>query len=142
MTVTFVPWCLAALTALCFGWLARRTDHNWGLWAVGGAAFALVTATVVFGLGHSIATPFTRAEWVRDHIRWTFEATGLVLVLGWLLTLGLHQHHRVLGRWAQRCWSAAKKSAPGRPAASQPSPAKDRPGTSLLKPEAHRGTSS
>ena len=98
MTITFVPWCLAALTAMCFGWLARRSGHNWGLWAAGGGVFALVTATVVFGLGHSTAIPFSNADRVHDQIRWTLESSGLVLLLGWLLTLGLHQRQESGGR--------------------------------------------
>jgi len=87
--LTTIPWLLALVTALWFGWMARRAERNWVLWGLGGAAFALVTSTIVFGLGQAASIPFSQSQRAALHLEWTVVAVVLIGLLGGLMTLGL-----------------------------------------------------
>jgi len=99
MNVSIVPWALAAATALWFGWMAGRSGRNWILWALGGGLFALVTATIIFGVGHASAIPFSDRERARLQDDWTLLSIAVIGVLGWLFTMPFHRH---LFRWWER----------------------------------------
>ena len=104
-----VPWLIAAATAFWFGLMARSAGRAWPLWTLGGAAFGLVTATIVWGVNDSAATPITEHQKQVMHVKWTVIAILLVGVVGWLLTLGMHGQHKVL-------WSAFSPRPEERPA--------------------------
>lgn len=93
-----IPWILAVLTALWFGWMAWRAERNWVLWVIGGGLFALVTSTIIFGLGHASTTPFSEHARSALQLDWTIISIVLILVIGWLLTLGLHRQHLLIWR--------------------------------------------
>jgi hypothetical protein len=86
-----IPWLLAVATAIWFGLTARRAERDATLWSLGGGFFALVVSTIVFGLGHAAAMPFSAHERARLHVQWTGEAVVLIGILGWLFTLGLYR---------------------------------------------------
>jgi len=98
MEIGRVPWLLAILTAGWFGWMASRAGRNWILWAVGGAAFGLVTSTIVMGLGQAVSIPFWDHERRVDHLEWTTAAVVLIALAGWVLTSSLHRHHLAIWR--------------------------------------------
>jgi hypothetical protein len=98
MSIAWVPWLLTAATAIWFGVMARRAERAWALWALGGAAFGLVTATLAVGLGESMSIPFTQAERHKLHLEWTVLAAVLIGGLGWPITLGLQFQHRALSK--------------------------------------------
>jgi hypothetical protein len=116
MELGFFPGLLAGLTAGWFGWMAHRAGRNRTLWAVGGAAFALITSTIVFGLGRSVSIPYSAHERAVDHFEWVVSAVALIGVVGWLLTLGLHRHHLVLWRTIKPESSQTADSKPASPA--------------------------
>ena len=98
MSLTTVPWIIAIITSLWFGFMALRAERNWVLWGLGGGLFALVTSTIVFGLGHASSTPFSEHERSSLQVQWSVISILLVGIIGWLLTLGLHRQHLLLGR--------------------------------------------
>ena len=89
---------LAILTAGWFGWLACRAERNWILWVVGGAAFGLVTSTLIFGLCQAASIPFSDHQRATDRLEWTIAAVVVILIGGWGLTSGLHRHHLAIWR--------------------------------------------
>ncbi len=93
MELGSVPWLLAGLTGAWFGWMAHRAGRNLTLWGVGGAAFALVTSTIVLGLGQAAAIPYSDHDRSVEHLEWVLSAVALIAILGWLLTMSLHRHH-------------------------------------------------
>ena len=119
-----IPWLLAVITAIWFGLTAHRADRNSALWSLGGGLFALVVSTIVFGLGHAAAMPFSDRERARLHVEWTVEAVALIAIMGWLFTLGLYR-----ANW--RFWNQQKPAA----AAPQPQPG-GRSGTTVETPKA------
>lgn len=100
--LAFLPWLAAVVTALWFGWLARRNGVGWVLWACGGACFGLVTTAIVLGLGEAAFIPMSHAAVVHFKIRCVSVTVILLAALGWIFTAGLHGHHLPLLRWAQR----------------------------------------
>jgi hypothetical protein len=98
MELSFIPWLMAALTAVWFGWLAKTAGRNSTLWAVGGAAFALVVSTIVIGLGQAVSIPYSDSQRTADHVKWIASAVGLIAVLGWFLTSGIHRKNMALLR--------------------------------------------
>ena len=54
------------------------------LFALGGGFFALTVTTVVWGVGQAAAIPFSDADKVAFHIRWTVEALILIVAFGWV----------------------------------------------------------
>jgi len=121
--MTVVPWLLAVVTAIWFGFVGHRAERNFVLWSLGGGLFALVASTIVLGLGYAAAMPFSDQERTKLHLRWTGEAVVLIGILGWLFTFGLH-------RQGLRFADHAKPSA----TTTQPPPG--RLGASLEAPKA------
>ena len=60
--IGMVPWPVAALTAVWFGFMAYKAGKNAVLWGIGGGVLALVVTTLVMGLGQAAFIPFTSAE--------------------------------------------------------------------------------
>jgi len=89
---------LAVLTAAWFGWMASRAGRNWILWAVGGAAFGLVTSTIILGLAQAASIPFSIRERKLDRLEWTMAAVAVIGLGGWALTSSLHRHHLIIWR--------------------------------------------
>jgi hypothetical protein len=108
MSLMTIPWLLALAAGVWFGFMAWRAGRNALLWGLGGALFALVSSTILFGLGQASAIPFSDAELGTLHIKWTLAAVLMIFVLGWLFTMPLHRIHVML-------WKAANKTAPGTP---------------------------
>lgn len=94
----YVPWLLALLTAVCFAFLARRAGRNLVSWALTGGLIALVVGTIVLGLGQATDNPFSNQQLQSFQLRWVFEATLTIAVLGWFFTLPLHRQHLCLWR--------------------------------------------
>jgi hypothetical protein len=69
MNLNTVPWCLAVVTAVWFGWMAQRAGRSWALWTCGGAVFGLVTSTFIIGINHAAAIPFDSAERMHLHLK-------------------------------------------------------------------------
>jgi hypothetical protein len=93
-----IAWWLALATALWFGLMAAKAQRAWGLWTVGGGLFALVTTTIVLGLEEAAFIPFSSREDALFHWRAIGISILIVLVFGWLFTMGLHQQHRLIGK--------------------------------------------
>jgi hypothetical protein len=72
--------------------MAGRSGRNWALWALGGGLFALSTSTIIFGLGHASAIPFSDQENTKLHYEWTALSILVIAVVGWLFTTPLHRH--------------------------------------------------
>jgi hypothetical protein len=96
MSLTTIPWIITIITALWFGFMAHRGERNWVLWGLGGGLLALVTSTIVFGLGHASSIPFSEHERSSLQLKWSVISFLLVGILGWLLTLSLHRQHLLL----------------------------------------------
>ena len=95
-----IPWVLSIATALWFTLMARRAGRTWVPWALSGAVFALVTATIVLGLGQATCNPFSDEQRTAYHIAWAGSAVAAIAVLGWVCTMPLHRHHLALWRKA------------------------------------------
>jgi MFS-type transporter involved in bile tolerance (Atg22 family) len=74
--------------------MAFRSHQNWILWAVGGGIFALVTTTIIMGLTQAAFIPFSSHEAAVFRVRAILVSIVVILVLGWLITKGLHRKHR------------------------------------------------
>jgi hypothetical protein len=97
---SLVPWFLAAAAAVWFGWMAQRSGRNLLLWGLGGAVFALVTTTIIFGLGHAAAIPFSDQESHTLHYEWAALSAAVIVAFGWLVTTPLHRH--LLRLWQRK----------------------------------------
>ena len=122
MELAFLPWLLATLAAMWFGWMAYRADRSPTLWAVGGATFALVTSTIVLGLGQAVSIPYSDQDRAVEQAEWVVTAVALIAVLGWVLTLSLHGHHLAV-------WRAIKSDS----GPAEPFSAESKPGTVTLR---------
>jgi|SRR6516162_6626565 hypothetical protein len=98
MSLTTIPWIITIITTLWFGFMALRAERNWVLWGLGGGLLALVTSTIVFGLGHASSIPFSEHERSTLQVKWSIISFLLVGIIGWLLTLSLHRQHLLLWR--------------------------------------------
>jgi hypothetical protein len=98
MSLTTIPWIIAIITALWFGFMARNAERNWVLWGLGGGLFALVASTIVFGLGHASSIPFSEHDRSSLQVQWAVISVLLVGIVGWLLTLSLHRQHLLVWR--------------------------------------------
>ncbi len=96
--MTFIPWLLALITAGWFGLAARKVGRNVFPWALAGAVFALVAATIVLGLGKATGNPFSNQQLMVLQFRWVAEAVVTIAVLGWFITMPLHRRHETLWR--------------------------------------------
>ena len=109
------PWVFAIITAIWFGWMARRAGRSSTLWVVGGGAFALVISTLVVGLGHATSIPFSDHERIIQQAKWIAAAAIVVLILGWLLTSSLHRHHLLIWRALNPELRGDASAVPGKP---------------------------
>jgi hypothetical protein len=98
MSLTTIPWIITIITTLWFGFMAHRAERNWVLWGLGGGLFALVTSTIVFGLGHASSIPFSEHERSTLQVKWSVISFLLVGIIGWLFTLGMHRQHLLVWR--------------------------------------------
>ncbi|HWX19493.1 MAG TPA: hypothetical protein VN578_06260 [Candidatus Binatia bacterium] len=124
MSLMTIPWLLALATGIWFGFQARKAGRNWLLWGLGGAFFALVVTTILFGLGEAAAIPFSDAEKASLHKKWTAAALIIIAALGWLFTMPLHRSHLAF-------WNARNKG----PATSPPPPVNPRIDTKAETPK-------
>jgi hypothetical protein len=85
-----VPWLLALATGVWFGLMARKAGRSWVQWACGGAFFALVIATLVLGLAEASFIPLSHDAEVSHQMKSIMAAVVLVVVPGWLFTMGMH----------------------------------------------------
>ncbi|HVM47924.1 MAG TPA: hypothetical protein VMU04_07845 [Candidatus Acidoferrum sp.] len=123
--IGWVPWPVAAATAIWFGIMAHHARKNAVVWAIGGGILGLIITTLVMGLGQAAFIPFTSEQQSLFRIKIGGLAIFIVLFLGWLLTSGMHRSLlSELGRPVEAPKTAAKEAAPAAPAA----PAKP-PGT-------------
>jgi hypothetical protein len=121
----YVPWVLAFATAVWFALMARKAERSLVQWALTGVAFGLVTGTIVLGLGQATGIPFSDHERTILHLECTAAAVLIIAAAGWVITLGLHRHHRAL-------WNRATKTLPTAPkdsSASRPEPKTEAPKT-------------
>ena len=117
METEHLPWLFALLTAGWFGWLARSAGRNSVLWAVGGAAFGLVTSTIVIGLGDARRIAYSESARQMSELRWTIYAALVILVFGWLLTSSLHRTHLLIWRKFSSASTAPPTQSETKPAA-------------------------
>lgn len=67
------PFVLALFSAVLFGFIGVRSRGSAALWAIGGAVFALFSATIISGLADATAIPYT------DSVRNTRQAVAMVI---------------------------------------------------------------
>jgi hypothetical protein len=58
-TNPIMAYFLAIVAGVGFALIARQAGRSIGLWGVSGALFGLFTSTIVLGLGHAIAVPYS-----------------------------------------------------------------------------------
>jgi hypothetical protein len=102
-----LPWLFSLATAVWFGVMAYRARRSWLLWALGGALFALVTTTMIEGVGKAAFIPLSDEAVVMFRIKLAAVSAFNVVFLGWLLTLSLQR--RKLVYWRQSRNSAQPK---------------------------------
>ncbi len=127
--IQYVPWVLALATAVWFSLMARKAERSVVQWALTGAIFGLATATIVLGLCHAVANPFSNHERTILHVKWTVAAAAAIAVLGWVVTAGLHRHHLKL-------WHRATGTPP--PPGKDSLAAKPEPRTEASRPSSGR----
>lgn len=106
-----IPWVLSLITAIWFALVARKAERSWVPWAVSGAVFALVTGTIVLGLGNATCNPFSSSEKSLAHVKWAVEAVVIIAALGWVLTMPLHRHHLAVWRKATKAAAPVSDSS-------------------------------
>ena len=99
---TMIPWLLCVATAAWFALMAFRAKQGIVAWTVAGAILGLVAATTIMGLGHAAKIPFSEAAAQSFKIKSALIAAIVIVVLGWLFSMSLHQHHLVFWRMAKR----------------------------------------
>ena len=115
--IGMVPWPVAALTAVWFGFMAYKAGKNAVLWGIGGGVMALIVTTLVMGLGQAAFIPFTSAEQSMFRIKIGALAIFIVLCLGWLFTGSIHPHLLVPWKRAKgKPGELPKPTAPAAPA--------------------------
>lgn len=92
MLNTFVPWLLAIATGVWFGLMAGKANRSPISWALSGTIFGLVTATIVWGVGHAMTISYAESQYTVLDIECTVVAAALIGIVGWLFTGGLHRH--------------------------------------------------
>jgi hypothetical protein len=97
-----VPWLFSLGTAVWFGIMAYRARRNWLLWASGGAVFALLTTTIIMGIGEAAFVPVSYEAEVRFRIEVVGMAILTVGFLGWLFTFDLHRRPFALLGWKRQ----------------------------------------
>lgn len=99
------PWLLALATAAWFAVMALWAGRNCISWAIGGAFFGLVTATLVLGVWHATYLSMSHEAYVNFRVKSIGSAAAVILVLGWLLTASLHRHPQILWQAFMRLFS-------------------------------------
>jgi len=99
---TTIPWLLCVATAAWFALMAFRAKQGVIAWTVAGAILGLVTATIIMGLGHAAKIPFSEAAAQSFKIKSALIAAVVIVILGWLFSMSLHQHHLLIWRTAKR----------------------------------------
>ncbi len=94
MDMTITPWVIAVLAGLWLGFRARQNQRLWPLWSVGGGLFALVLATIVFGLRQATCIPVSDHARAMCHLEASVAAVLLTAGVGWLFTLSLSSDER------------------------------------------------
>lgn len=89
--VGWIPWPVAAATAIWFGVMAYKSAKNLVLWAIGGALMGLVLTTILLGLGQATFIPYYTAEVPVFRLKLALVAILLVVCMGWLFTGPLHR---------------------------------------------------
>lgn len=115
--IGFVPWPVAAATAIWFGVMAYKSNKNFVLWAIGGAVLGLVLTTLVMGLGQATFIPYHTGEIATFRGKLAAAAIIVVVCVGWLFTGTLHR--RLFAAWKKK--AAAPESA-AKPPAATPKP--------------------
>ncbi|HOX58577.1 MAG TPA: hypothetical protein P5205_16135 [Candidatus Paceibacterota bacterium] len=116
--VGWIPWPVAAASAVWFGVMAYKSAKNFVLWAIGGGLLGLVLTTIVLGLGQSMFIPYYTAEIASFRLKLTILAVVLVGCVGWLFTGPLHR--RLFKSWKQKAEPLSDQAAkPPTPAPRQ-----------------------
>ncbi|MGH7970343.1 MAG: hypothetical protein ACREIC_16595 [Limisphaerales bacterium] len=89
MSITIIPWFIAAFGAICFAWMARHFGRNLLPWALSGGFAALIVTTIIWGVGRAADIPFSDHDRLVFHLRWTLEALATVVAVLVLLILRL-----------------------------------------------------
>ncbi len=106
MNINVIPWVLACVTAVWFGFLAFRAGKGPVLWTFAGGVFGLVSSTFVFGLGHATGIPYSDKARSALHLEWTLIAIAVILLVGGLITWTL---------WRRSRAGATQNPGPGSP---------------------------
>jgi hypothetical protein len=114
--IGFVPWPLAAATAVWFGVMAYKSAKNIVLWAIGGGVLGLVLTTLAMGLGQATFIPYHTGEIAAFRLKLAAASVIVVLCAGWLFTGSLHR--RLLAAWRKNAEAAPE--APAKPPAPAP----------------------
>jgi hypothetical protein len=112
MEILGIAWLLALANAVWFGVMAQKVGRNWVLWGLGGGVLALVTATIILGLGQASIIPFSNRERFYVEIKLAILALVVIFLLGWIITTGLHRP----------IWDFRKWFGPKPPPQQPPSP--------------------
>jgi hypothetical protein len=115
--IGFIPWPLAAATAIWFGVMAYKSAKNIVLWAIGGGVLGLVLTILTMGLGQATFIPYHTGEIASFRLKLAAAAVIVVLCAGWLFTGALHR--RLLAAW--------RKQAPAPEPALKPPAASPKP---------------
>jgi len=102
---TTAPWLLCIATAIWFAFMAFRAKEGIeGIlgWAVAGASLGLVTSTIIMGLGHAAYISMSEAAARSFRVKTALLSAAAILVLGWICSLSLHQHHLIILRLIRR----------------------------------------
>jgi hypothetical protein len=99
---TPIPWLLCLATAAWFAFMAFRGKGGIIGWAVAGAVLGLITSTIIMGLGNAAYIAMSEAAAQSFRIKSAFLSVVAILVLGWIFSLSLHQHHLVIWRLVRR----------------------------------------
>ena len=102
-----LPWILSAVTAIWFGTMAYRDKQNWFPWALSGALFSLVAATIVVGLNRATFLNESHEDYTALRVRTVFISAGFILFCGLILTSGLHRHGVGVQNWIKRLFKRA-----------------------------------
>lgn len=90
--VGIIPWPVACITALWFGFMAFKGRKNVALWAIGGGVLGLVVTTIIMGLAQAVFIPMVDSQVASFRLKIAFLAVLVVAGAGWLFTGSLHPH--------------------------------------------------
>jgi hypothetical protein len=90
--IGWIPWPVAAATAVWFGVMAYKAAKNRVLWSIGGGLLGLVVTTIVLGLAQATFIPFDSGAVAGFRVKVAVIAILLVAGIGWLFTGSLHRH--------------------------------------------------